>query len=445
MQKWLLALSILAILGTVTGFEATMQPVEREATPEDPALFQVTVTNTGDQAERYSISEQFTKSGWIYYDRPKTIQPGETATFNITINPGQDAIQQSHSFKIYVTGSVSGSTTTFTDYMSVKRKHRLNVKDFTVNGESFRPGETVETSITVQNLVPEIVSDYRFTSTFNGEQKNQEGEPFAPGALKTYSFSHEIPVSSSPGNETLNLSLTHEGGVQSRTANINIQEIQNITRQSSETDRIFYRSGNLVIGNYGNSPVNMTENMSFNSYLDPILMFEPAPDTIVDSDSRNTYIWDLELEPGETQELGYRVNYWMPLGLAAAILLGIVVLRNLTGNVKLTKKVEEKENGELKVSIEIVNRSNQPKNTIDIKDFVPNVADLDEDFDIAKPDLKKTTDGVEMEWSLEDFKPGEKRVIHYRVEPKVEIEEGIELPSAELVEDGKTVSRSTRK
>lgn len=445
MRKWLLALSILAILGTVTGFEATMQPVERQATPENPALFQVTVTNTGDQAERYSVSDQFSKTGWVYYRKPKTLQPGETAVFNITINPGNDAIQQSHSFKIYVTGSVSGNTTTFTDYMSVKREHRINVKDFTVNGESFRPGETVETSITVQNLVAEILSDYRFTSTFNGEQKNQEGEPFAPGALKTYNFNHEIPLDSPPGNETLNLSMSHEGSVQSRTVNISIQEVRNVTRKSSEKDRVLYTSGNLVIGNYGNSPVNLTENMSFKSYLDPILILDPDPDTVKDSDSRKTYVWNIELQPGETQEIGYRVNYWMPLGLAAAILLGILVLRNLTGNVKLTKKVEEKENGELKVSIEIVNRSNQPKNSINIKDFVPNVADLDEDFDMAKPDLKKTTDGVEMEWSLEDFKPGEKRVIHYRVTPKVEIEDGIELPSAELVEDGRTVSKSTRK
>jgi hypothetical protein len=49
---------------------------------------------------------------------------------------------------------------------------------------------------------------------------------------------------------------------------------------------------------------------------------------------------------------------------------------------------------------------------------------------------------VELSWSLEDLKPGETRIITYEVTDKVEVEDGLDLPSAKIVEDGKTVSKS---
>lgn len=445
MRKWLLVLAIIAILGTTSAFQASMQPIQRAATPDNPAIFQVTVTNTGSEEARFSLSQQFTKSGWIYFSNSKMIQSGETENFNITIRPGEDAVQQSYRFTIHVTNLATGNITTLEDYMTVRREHTINIKDFSVNKQSFRPGETVQSSLTVQNLASQIISNYTVKSSFNGEEKVREGDPFAPSALKDYSFKHKLPEDLRPGNKTLNMTLQYGNSVQVRTAGLMVQEVKNITRDSSETDRMLYRSGELSIGNYGNSQVNLTEKMTFPSYLDPIISFEPVPDQVNDMDSVKEYTWSLSMEPGDTVSLEYRVDYWIPLALALAILLGILVLRNLTGTVRLVKNVERRDNDEIKVSIEIINNSNQNRGEINIRDFVPNVAELDEDFKMTRPDLKKTTEGVEMEWNLEDFKPGEKRVIAYRITPKVEIEGGIELPSAELIEDGKTVSKSTRK
>ena len=445
MRKWLLALAILAIIGTTSAFEASMQPVQREATPEDPAIFQVNVTNTGTEEARFSLSQQFTKSGWIYVGNSKMIQPGDTENFNITVRPGENAVQQSYRFTIHVTKQATENITTLRDYMTVRREHTINIKDFSVNKQSFRPGETVQSSLTVQNLASQIISNYTVRSNFDKDSKVREGEPFAPSALKDYTFEHQVPEDLRPGNRTLNMTLQYGDSVQIRTAELTVEEVRNVTRSSSETDRILYRSGELSIGNYGNSQVNLTEKMMFPSYLDPILGFEPVPDKINDTGSVKEYTWSLSMEPGDSVSLDYRVDYWIPLALALAILLGILVLRNLTGSVRLVKNVERGDGDEIKVSIEIINNSNQNRGEIKIRDFVPNVAELDEDFKMTRPDLKKTTEGVEMEWNLEDFKPGEKRVITYRVTPKVEIEGGIELPSAELIEDEKTVSKSTRK
>jgi hypothetical protein len=185
--------------------------------------------------------------------------------------------------------------------------------------------------------------------------------------------------------------------------------------------------------------------MVFPVYLDSILSFEPEPEARESGESQITYSWSFMLQPGEEKEITYSINYWMPLTIAAAILIGILLLRRLSGSVKMIKKVEEVGDEKLKISIELFNNSEKIQDGLTIRDFVPNVAKLDEDFQMTKPDTKRTTDGIELEWSVDDFKPGEERVIQYEIEPKVEIEGGMELESAKLIKDGETIGESSRK
>lgn len=445
MRKWLLALAFLTFIGMVTGFQVSMEPLNRQATPEDPAVFQVTIENTGDSDRRFTLDYSFRNVGWIYFDTSRLVPAGETERINVTIDPDEDAIQQSYSFTIHVTDAVSGNSTSLSDYMSVERQYELNVKDFTVDGSSYRPGEDVTGTMTVQNLAPRIIDNYGLSSSFLGENKTQEGIAIAPGALKTYSFTHSIPEEAYPGTRNFSITLDYESRTQSRYKNITVEEIRNISRTEDREDRVLYETGYVRLENSGNSNVTITENMTFPTYLSSIISFDPQPDDTQETGSSITYIWNFDLRPGETGAAEYRIDYWMPLVIAALILLGVVALRKLSGSVEITKKVEEVEGDKLKVSIELVNNSEKIMDGLKVKDFVPNVAQLDEDFQMTKPDTKRTTDGVELEWNIDDFKPGEERVIQYEVEPKVEVEGGIDLKSAELRKEGEILRRSTRK
>lgn len=443
MRKWLLVFTLLVFLGLTSGFNASMQSLDRHATPEKPALFQITIENTESTAQRFTLSHQFTKSGWIYFDSSKTIPAGETGKINVTIDPGEDSLQQSYSFTMFVSKFSSDESVTLSDYMNVQREYELNIKNFEVSKTSFRPGETLKGEITVQNLAPRIISGYEFNSNFMNQSETKEGIAIAPAALKTYSFSHNIPETAPPGQENFSVKLNYSGVAQLRHANITVEEIKNVTKTFSEEDKVLYRKGSLIAENFGNSNVSLSENMTFPSYLQAILSFNPKPDSLVQGSEGLVYTWDFSLEPGEKKTIKYSVDYWMPLTLAGVILLGILILRKITGNVDITKKVEESEQGELTVSITLKNNSDQLRTDLKVKDFVPNVAQLDEDFHMTKPELKRTTDGVKLEWGLEDFKPGEQRIIQYKLNPKVEIEGGLDLPSAKVAKEDRVINRSS--
>ncbi|MFB6241770.1 MAG: hypothetical protein ABEJ36_03120 [Candidatus Nanosalina sp.] len=446
MKKLSLALVLLILLGTVAGFEASIDPVKRQATPQNPAIFQIEIKNTADTSETFSLNYEFTRSGWIYFDTSVTIAAGETEKVNVTINPGEDAIQQSYRFTIFV--SRNGGSSDFkslTDYTVVERQYEINIKEFTVDKTSYRPGEKLKGSITVQNIAPQIISDYRLYSSFINKSKVKKGIAFAPGALKTYDFSYIIPEDAAPGERNFSITLEYEDRKQTRSTGILVEKVRNITRKRFKNDRVLYTTGRFLISNEGNTEVKLHENMTFPAYLDAVLTFEPEPDSKFSQGSATVYSWKFTLEPEENMVIHYRVNYWIPLTIAAVILLSVVALRKLSGSVRIIKKVEEMEEGKLKISIELKNNSEHLQDDLKVRDFVPNVAELDEDFEMTRPDTKRTTDGIELEWDLDNFKPGEERVIQYEIEPKVEVEGGLEVGSAELVKEGEVLRKSRRK
>ncbi len=442
MRKSLLLLLAVAFAGTATAFTASMDAVKTSASPESPALFQIEVQNNNSEAQRYRLSHDFSKSGWIYYDSYKTIRPGNTSVFNVSVAPGEEAIQNSYSIRLYLTERSTGDTRTFSDIVNVQRQNLINVKDITYSKTQVKPGETVDVSITVQNLASRILGGYKINSSLENDTRTVEGDPFAPGALKTYSFSYEIPEKAAPGNRTLRTWINHPESSQNFSNVIKVEEVRNITRETSEVNRGLYISGSIDIENHGNSEVSISEDMTFPTHVKPILSFSTPPTANTENGSSTTYMWNTTIQPGEKVSYSYSINYWMPLVLAASIMSALLLLRKLTGNVKVSKSTEE-EGDKIKVSIEIENHSSNAKDVIEIKDFVPNVVNLDENFEMTKPDIKRTTDGAQLHWALEDFKPGEKRVITYKVDQKVEVEGGVDLPSAEIVEDGKTVSKSS--
>lgn len=442
MRKALLLISLLAIAGTTLAYTASMDSIKTSAAPDSPARFQIEVQNNGSEPQRYKLGHKFSKSGWVYYESYKNIQPSNSTKFNITVTPGKEAIQNSYNINFYVTEQSSGVVKGFSDVLEVERQNLINVKDVQYSKTEFNPGESVEISITLQNLASEILSDYRIKSSLEGAVRETVGDPFAPGALKTYSFNYVIPEDAAPGNRTVGTSLSFRDNFQNFSNEIRIKEIRNITRTTSEINKGLYIRGEVRIKNNGNDKRELVENMTFPTYIDPILSFNHRPSEVSDDDSKRTYIWKTEVGPGDQFKLTYEVNYWMPLLLAISIVLGLFLLRKLTGNVRITKEVEEIDGNKRKVSLEIKNHSSNSKEIIEVEDFIPNVMSLDEDFKMTEPDIKKTTDGIKLKWGLEDFKPGESRVITYKTKEKVKVEGGVDLPPAKIVEDGKKVSSS---
>lgn len=441
MKKYLLYISVILLMGSALSMQTEFREIDRDASIDAPAIFQVEVHNNGSEQHRYRLNHDFPKSGWLSYDSYKSIQPRESEVFNITVSPSEEALQNSYNLEIFLEDQKTGVSKSFSSVVNVRRENLLNVKGVDYSSDEVEPGQKVETSITVQNLNSKILDDYSVGSSFEGLSKTLKGEPMAPKALKTYDFEFKVDKNSSPGDRTLETWLNYNQNFQNFTRDIRIKEFRNISRETSEMDRGLYISGRILIVNNGNSNVNVSAEKSLPSYTEPLVSLSHEPFSSVSNQSSTKYIWQTQLSPGEEIEYSYSIDYVTPLVIAVFMIAGLIGLRKFTGNVKVRKTVD-RDGGEMMVSIKIINNSTTSKDVIDVEDFVPNVVELHEDFEMTKPEIKEKSDGKVLSWSLEDFNPREKRVITYRVKEKLEVEDGVELPPAKIVEGDKVVSES---
>jgi len=150
-------------------------------------------------------------------------------------------------------------------------------------------------------------------------------------------------------------------------------------------------------------------------------------------------VWDLDIKSGESELIMYTFNY-QPILIITIVLIVLIVAYIIFRSPVILRKtatvLATKEGGisELKVIIEIVNRSKKPVKHVKIIDNVPRIANLAKDYDVGtlKPDkvVKHERKGTLVKWGIESIDPGEERVISYKIKSKLSILGGVTLPSA---------------
>ena len=150
-------------------------------------------------------------------------------------------------------------------------------------------------------------------------------------------------------------------------------------------------------------------------------------------------VWDLDIKPSDNELIMYTVNY-QPILIVIILLILVSVAYIIFRSPAILKKtatvVATKEGGisELKIIIEIVNRSKKPIKHIKLIDTVPRIANLTKDYDIGtlKPDhiVRHDRKGTLIKWNIDAIDPGEERVISYKIKSKLSILGGVTLPSA---------------
>jgi len=154
---------------------------------------------------------------------------------------------------------------------------------------------------------------------------------------------------------------------------------------------------------------------------------------------KGNLVWDLDLKSDESELIMYTFNFQPILIIAIALVVLLVsyyVFRSPVVLRKTATVIATKEGGisELKVIIEIVNRSKKPIKHIKLIDNVPRIAQLAKEHDIGmlKPDkvVKHERKGTLVKWIIDGVDPGEERVISYKVKSNLSILGGVTLPSA---------------
>lgn len=433
MRKYVFALILIGMISTVYAFPATINVVNRTATVDDPAEFQVEVENDYPTQRRFrisSVSSPPPTGNWIGYGNSQAIQSGEKTNFTININPPETAIQQNYRFNVNIRTLEGDGFETVSSYFSVNSQDDLKIMSTGLNRNSFRPSEEISMNLRVYNTASSPLNYNVRASVFN-ETSSKSGA-IVSGTERSHSFSFDVPDGTSPGTYSINLAVNQDGKIgDSVTQSFEVVSLENIKFDSQEDDRIFEYSETLSATNKGNSETFVELNKTFPSYMIPITSFNTSNDRVQKVEGSSTYYWESELAPGETTSVSYRIRYWPPLVVLAVLFSGVLLLKRLYSGINFSKTVRKTEEG-IKVHIEVENRSSHQVDDLKVTDFVPDIATVIEEFPMAKPVIRKTNNGTRLVWEIESMAPGEQRVFEYNIKPMVEVEGGVTLPEAEL-------------
>ena len=159
-------------------------------------------------------------------------------------------------------------------------------------------------------------------------------------------------------------------------------------------------------------------------------------------DGKQRYlVWEATLQPNESISFPFVTNYRLLLYLAAAITLLTTFYLYVRSSVFLTKKVlttksdSEGALSEIKVTIELLNKSHKKLKNISIVDLVPAIANVEKSLELGtlKPqEIKHTKKGTKVIWSLVELDSHEHRIITYKIRAKLNILGTFSLPRASV-------------
>lgn len=433
MRKYILGLAVLGMIGAVSAFPASINVVDRIATVDDPADFEVQVQNDFPNQRRFrisSISSPPPTGSWIGYGNSKTLESGETTNFSITVTPPETAIQQNYRFDVNIRTLEGEAHEKISSYFSVNSQNDLKIMSNGLNRNNFQPGGEIMSNVTVFNTASSPLN-YEVEASALNETSAKSGA-IVSGTQRTHSFTFEVPEGTSPGEYNLETTIIQDGQKgDSVSQSFGVATMENIEFSSQEDDRIFEYSESIYATNNGNSETQIELNKTLPGYMAPITSFNSSVDRIEEISGGSTYYWSFNLEPGETAAVSYRVRYWPPLVVLSILFAGILLLKRLYTGMTFSKKARRTKEG-IKVHLEIKNRTSHRVDELKVKDFVPDIASVKEEFPMAKPVIRKTNNGTRLVWEIDSMDPGEERVFEYMIQPLVEVEGGVTLPEAEL-------------
>ncbi|MBW6451888.1 MAG: hypothetical protein K0B02_04115 [DPANN group archaeon] len=135
--------------------------------------------------------------------------------------------------------------------------------------------------------------------------------------------------------------------------------------------------------------------------------------------------------PGDSCTLSYTVNYWK-LYLLLVLLTSVLFLLYVYLELPNITKKHTKHDDVHSIQVHFKNNSMKSLTSVKIKEFIPSSVMLIGTFSIKPSSHKKKENGTEIIWNIGNLDSKDERVITYSVKPRLEVDEGIVLPPAEI-------------
>ena len=161
----------------------------------------------------------------------------------------------------------------------------------------------------------------------------------------------------------------------------------------------------------------------------------PEPDSVDRQGLTVYYVWNRELNPGETLEITARTNWLFPLVVILLIVAIVLLVKQYSRtNIVLKKRVNfvRAKGGEFALKVSIFVNAKKYVERVNIIDRLPPLVKLYERYGGEKP-TRIDEKNRKLEWNFEKLEAGETRALSYIIFSKVGILGKFALPSASAI------------
>jgi hypothetical protein len=442
----ILVVLLLSISFSYAQSEVTLEPIQNEITLVESATYKLSITNNAAVEQRYIIYSLQTGVGWSVDPSPLrdkiiTLDPGESQTTTIVAKPLEDfpagiyyvpisidsdlGEQYNKKMKMYVN---SGKALNFVPSIKVDvdmdekidPTKTISIKLFLENNN---PLDLTDLQVTIQSDMPEFVKDLYIN--------------LPPLEKKTVEFTISPNKFQQPKDYVIFFVFIRDG----QTVKVVDKKIEIVSLDPSfttdlTTDTVFLKMFRVLkITNGGNVK-------NFQQVDLPVSFFEAIFTTgnakSVSTDSGRVLRWEVELGVNEEITIYYFTNYRIIIYILSVALIFLIFYFAVRSPLFITKRAvtAKHEQGllsEIKITLEVRNKTSKTRKHIEIIDMVPTIANVEKSLELGtlKPkEIRHTKKGTKVIWALAELEGNEHRLITYKVKAKLNILGTFSLPRA---------------
>lgn len=407
-------------------------------------LEEIEISIKNNQNFRDSFSISVWPPTYIDLERDYVIlNPGESKTIKMYILPSTLAETGTKQYMLVAISSSNPDVIVKKNfYVKIKRRSGVYISSFSVEEGILEPGKKLIVQTVVKNLDPfehknlmvEVIMKKdentvkRKTKTINSILGNE---------LKTLLTVFNISKYMPSGEYKIFCFLKDEKDriLDMKSETVTVVGIKRLEREKSIDYGLFHHTVTISLINEGNErleKVIVSESMP--KFMMSMIYPSVEPMSVEESDNKVVYKWIIPvMKPGEKVTIIYEVRFFNILVLViitiSIILIGI--FHRITPKIeKRPREKKIKKERFITISLHVKNRFVKTIKDVVVEDLVPPIFVLLDYFESLKPNMKTTKNGIKLIWNLGPLKPGEERILVYRVKPRVEVMGKLKLPKA---------------
>lgn len=452
-MRWINSLSLLIIIlivlsaTAIAESEVIIKPVKNQIMPNEQANYGVTITNNAAEKQRYSIYSFV--QGWNVDPSPLRdkiieLRPGKSHSTNILAQPLEDFPPGIYYVSVTIESDLGERyTKPLKVYLSPEEPidYLPTIKVTVDMDEKITPKEAVPIKLFLENRNPLDLTGMQVKIQSDIPEFVKEGNvDLLPLEKKTVEFTI-IPNEFQQPKEYTLFFVFERGGQTIKVVEKNIEIVTLVPSfvTGVEEETVFLKKFTaLTVTNPGNvlNTQEVTLPVSFWNSL-----FTSESDVKIDQNGQRVIFWEISLAPNESKTFNFTTNYRILFYILIVALIFICFYLYTRSPVSVSKTATTTGSGsegtlsEIKITLEVKNKSRRPLKEITITDYVPEIANVEKSLRLGTlqpKSIQHTKKGTKVVWSLAEIDSNEHRLITYKVRAKLNILGTFSLPRAIL-------------